>query len=347
MRYMIDRAQTLDAFLAALCTGRTVFALQKSPAGYRLVNAAAWEAGRHVVGDFRPCEPLKSLVFRPREAFGALLEDSKAPAMGKRIVIGAKNCDISALRIHDFVFLQNEPADPYYKEARDNTLLVSADCANPCDVCFCTAVGEQPYPNKGFDINLSVLSQGCLIETGSAQGDAAVAAIPKMLGPASDALVKERDAQREAVTKRVADQAARKGLKSGMDFRKAVKATGENALWEAFARDCVECGACNFTCCTCHCFLLADGFDAQKKASRIRNWDACLYLNFARVAGGANPRKHRAERLYNRFEKKFVFFPEVLKTYACDGCGRCAEACTGKIDIRDVLKKAVDAAESV
>ena len=26
----------------------------------------------------------------------------------------------------------------------------------------------------------------------------------------------------------------------------------------------------------------------------------------------------------------------------CDGCGRCAEACTGKIAIRDVLKRAVD-----
>ncbi|MBN1270235.1 MAG: 4Fe-4S dicluster domain-containing protein, partial [Kiritimatiellae bacterium] len=72
-------------------------------------------------------------------------------------------------------------------------------------------------------------------------------------------------------------------------------------------------------------------------------WDSCLFKNFARVAGGANPRSHRAERLLNRFDKKFNFFPGVLEgLYACDGCGRCIEACTGQIDIRDVLKRAVD-----
>ncbi|MFC1461893.1 4Fe-4S dicluster domain-containing protein, partial [Verrucomicrobiota bacterium] len=76
--------------------------------------------------------------------------------------------------------------------------------------------------------------------------------------------------------------------------------------------------------------------------ARVKQWDSCLYKNFARVAGGGNPRKHRGERLYNRFDKKFNFFPEILGIYACDGCGRCAEACTGKIDIREVLKRMVD-----
>ena len=83
---------------------------------------------------------------------------------------------------------------------------------------------------------------------------------------------------------------------------------------------------------------------ADKKLHRTRQWDSCLYMNFARVGGGANPRKHRAERLHNRFDKKFNFFPEVLGRYACDGCGRCIKACTGKIDIRAVLKKACDEA---
>ena len=61
-------------------------------------------------------------------------------------------------------------------------------------------------------------------------------------------------------------------------------------------------------------------------------------MHFARVAGGANPRAHRAARLRNRFEKKFSYFPEVLGCYACDGCGRCTEACTGNIDIRKVCE---------
>ena len=63
-----------------------------------------------------------------------------------------------------------------------------------------------------------------------------------------------------------------------------------------------------------------------------------------RVAGGANPRRYLYERLRNRFDKKFEFFPNVLGVTGCTGCGRCIEACPGKIDIREVLKKAVDAA---
>jgi hypothetical protein len=144
------------------------------------------------------------------------------------------------------------------------------------------------------------------------------------------------------MTRKVCEQTEAMGLKCASDLRKAVRDTLEHGLWDEFAADCVECGACNFCCCTCHCFLLADGLSGDNTPSRVKAWDSCLYRNFARVAGGANPRSHRAERLYNRFDKKFNYFPEVLGTYACDGCGRCTEACTGKIDIREVLKRAVD-----
>lgn len=72
-----------------------------------------------------------------------------------------------------------------------------------------------------------------------------------------------------------------------------------------------------------------------------------LLMNFARVAGGDNPRAGRAKRLRNRFEKKFDYFPEVLGCYACDGCGRCTKVCTANIDIRAVLTRAVDETESL
>jgi hypothetical protein len=113
-------------------------------------------------------------------------------------------------------------------------------------------------------------------------------------------------------------------------------------LWGDYAESCVECGACNFICCTCHCFLLADGFDSDGHAARTKLWDACLYDGFARTAGGGTPRPFRAERLRNRFDKKFSYFPQVLGRYACDGCGRCTEACIANIDIRDVLRRAVE-----
>ena len=102
----------------------------------------------------------------------------------------------------------------------------------------------------------------------------------------------------------------RHGLRPGMDLAGAVRGARTPACGASFAVDCVECGACNFVCCTCHCFLLADGTASDNVPVRGKQWDSCLLMNFARVAGGANPRAGRAARLRNRFQKKFSYFPE-------------------------------------
>jgi len=343
--YSLAKAR-FDAFISAISKGRTLFTHKKVGDALRLVRSDQWLPDAHVLGPFRPTEPLKALVFPPRESLGALTGDAGPSTKEERIVIGVKNCDLSSLQIHDYVFA-SEPVDPYYKELREKTIIVSCDCTDACEVCFCPVVNEQPYPKKGFDINISPVSQGYIIETGSERGEKLCGNARQYLQPAAQPMLAEREKNRAVIYKKVADQAAKKGLAAGKNLQEAVRKTADSKLWDAFAADCVECGACNFSCCTCHCFLLADGMAGGKTPARIKQWDSCLLLNFARVAGGANPRRHRAERLYNRFDKKFNFFPQVLKMYACDGCGRCVEACTGKIDIRDVLKKALDEAQSI
>ena len=340
--FKLDRAK-LDDFLQALCRDRTVFALEECDGAYHLTRSDRWDPRRHTLGAYRPVEPLKSLVFRPREFLGAYGEAAEPSAMRERIVIGVKNCDLSSLKIHDYVFMQNEPRDPFYAEAREKTIIVACDCTAALDVCFCPLVDEQPYAREGFDINIATAEQAYLVESGSERGERLLKQVREFFTPVDDALRQERDRKRAEMTKRVCALAEKAGLKCGMDLQKAVQATEDARLWEEFAADCVECGACNFVCCTCHCFLLADGKSEKNAPARVKQWDSCLYTNFARVAGGANPRKHRAQRLYNRFDKKFNFFQRVLGIYGCDGCGRCIQACTGKIDIREVLKRAVDA----
>ncbi|MFH1022727.1 MAG: 4Fe-4S dicluster domain-containing protein [Planctomycetota bacterium] len=345
-RFVTDE-RTAD-FLTALCRGKTVYASVSEGDHYHLVRDEGWRPDRHVLGAFRPVEPLKAVVFRPRQSLGELFGEAAAdPASGPDIVVvGVKNCDLSALAIHDHVFLA-EPVDPTYARLREKTLLVASDCTGACDVCFCTAVREQPYPRRGFDINLSPVPGGCVVEEGSPRGKAALESLASQLGGALPEHLRERDRRRGELSRRVEEQAAQNGLPAASDLQRAVARTAESDLWGQFAADCVECGACNFACCTCHCFLLADGCLAGGVPGRVRQWDSCLYRDFARVAGGANPRKHRAERLYNRFDKKFNFFPQVLGRYACDGCGRCIQVCTGKIDIRQVLKKALDETKSL
>lgn len=350
MLFQLRDEGELVALLRALGRDRVVYAPERGADGQlHLTRADGWDEAQHTLGAYRPMEPLKALFFRPREELGRLDADAESgrASVTPRLVVGVKNCDLSSLRFHDRIFGDAEPADPSYTEARRQTLLVSCDCTDCLDVCFCTVVGEQPHPERGFDLNLSPTPLGCVVETGSGRGEAAFRAAVATPEPASAALLAERERRRAAMRERVAGQAARRGLRAGLDLQQAIQGSFERPLWEDFAADCVECGACNFVCCTCHCFLLADGFCEASCPARVKQWDSCLFENFARVAGGANPRARRSERLRNRFDKKFNFAPEVLGFYACDGCGRCTEACIGKIDIRAVLKRAVDDAQSL
>lgn len=344
----LAEGRAIDEFLAALSSGRRIFTLQEGEGGrYHLVRADHWDADKHTLGKFRPIEPLKSIFFQPREFLGPTMENADAEPLEERIVIGVKNCDLAGLRIQDHVFLGLDPGDPRYAEAREKTILVTSDCTDCLDVCFCPVVNEQPNAIEGYDINISPLSRQYLIDAGSEKGEQLLEGVADFLAPAGEDLLDERKQRRERMYERVVEQSAAHGLRPGMDLAGAVRGAADSGLWGEFAVDCVECGACNFACCTCHCFLLADGTASDNVPARGKQWDSCLLMNFARVAGGANPRAGRAARLRNRFRKKFSYFPEVLGCYACDGCGRCTEVCTGNIDIRAVLKRAVDETESL
>jgi ferredoxin len=149
----------------------------------------------------------------------------------------------------------------------------------------------------------------------------------------------ERDEGRKEVVEKIASHTKEAGL-AGADeksLREAFLKGYDSDIWEKYAEKCVECGACNFVCPTCHCFALLD-VEEKGGFKRFKNWDSCLYPGFARVAGGANPRERRAERLRNRIEKKFDFFVQEIGRVACTGCGRCSQACAGQIKIQDILK---------
>lgn len=341
MNWTIAEGRNLDDVLIALSASREVYALVEEDGSYRLERTDRWDPERHTLGAFRPIEPLKSLLFRPREFLGTWPGPAKQDSVDERIVFGVKNCDLSALGVHDNVFRDGDVSDPAYADARDKTILVTADCTDCTDVCFCPAVGEHPYPEKNFDINVSCTPDGVVLETGTPRGDEVLRTAESLLTAADDELLEGRAAQREAMDDKLLRNAAAAGLSPAMDFRRALEDSFDSSLWDDFAADCVECGACNFICCTCHCFVLADGLDDGDNPARCKQWDSCLFPGFACTAGG-DPRPKRSQRLRNRFDKKFIFFPEVMGRYACDGCGRCTEACIGKIDIRAILKRAVD-----
>jgi len=292
-----------------------------------------------VIGEARAFEPLKSFYSRAREV---VAEDFKAeiPHSGDRplAIVGAKACDLKGFKIQDYVFKNHDYQDPFYIKVRQDNLVISADCTCALDTCFCLALGIKPYPSEDFDINLSQVKDVFVVEIGSEKGRALVDEHASLFEEASQELIDEKDTQRSAIATNVEENIKQNEVPHQDLYKGIIEKKYESDIWEDEAKTCVECGACNTICPTCHCFLLYDQKNEQQMA-RLRIWDSCMVKDFAQVAGGANPRPNLWMRLRNRFEKKFDFFPKVADIYACTGCGRCISACPAKIDIRKVLKR--------
>jgi len=288
---------------------------------------------------YRCVEPLKSFFTQTYEKITDYFTSDKniTRVAEKTIVWGVKNCDLVAHKVQDFVFLEGVEVDSLYKIRRENTILISSDCTDFKEVCHCLAWDILPHPTAGFDLNLSPLNDGYLVEIGSKKGEELIQKYTEYFVPAKDAQISGRQIKRESLMERLKRHLLPQNLVSKDTVQRLVKQGYALDTWRQFMLTCVECGGCNLICDTCHCFLLADIEEDQKNV-KVRFWDSCQYANFARVAGGANPLKTRTQRLRNRFMKKFDFFVDNLGMPACCGCGRCIEVCPGKIDIREVLK---------
>lgn len=286
------------------------------------------------LGGIRQSQPVKSFINPPREkVMGA------SPRVSEPIILaGVKSCDLASLKLQDFVFLGGEVEDPLYAGGRQNTVLIGCDCTYAKETCFCLSMSGSPYPRENFDISLSPIDNYFIVEVGTDKGKEIIDSFRMFFKEASNNSAGIRQSNRDRVSKQIRGFIDNRRTPDTSQIKGAVKRGYDNiAFWQDMASTCVECGACNLACPTCHCFLLYDE-RAGQLTERFRSWDACLYNTFARVAGGHNPRRHLYERLRNRFDKKFEFFPQTMDYFACTGCGRCVEACPGDIDIREVLK---------
>lgn len=291
-----------------------------------------------VFNEYRPVEPARAFFTPFKEKICGYFKEEDSPKERPVALCGIKNCDLFSLKIQDFVFQGGAQADPDYKLRRESALIISSDCPNFKEACFCRAFDINPYPDEGFDFNLSVLNDGYLIDIDSQKAKDIAELIKNILTPATFGQKSGRGAKRALVVERMESHLAQHKIPPKEILKDIVVSGYNSAVWQDEMRTCVECGGCVFMCDTCHCFLLTDG-RVKENAERMRVWDGCLFKNFAKVAGGANPLKMRYMRLRNRYLKKFDFFVDNIGYQACCACGRCIDVCPGKIDIRNILRR--------
>ncbi len=327
----------LERLLKTLAKTYRVYAPVKSQEDRVFKRVREDNLNEIIIGETRPVQSIKSFFFPARskvaDYFSEKISDKKERPVA---IVGSKACDLASLKVMDYVFTQGNLKDPIYEEKRRDSLIISSDCTCYGESCFCVALGIDPYPVEDFDINLSEIESGYIVTVGSEKGEKLLREHAKLFQN-GDLYVEKRDANRAVLKKDMKEHLKNSGIPSPESIQDLFKKKYDSDLWYKTAETCVECGACNVICPACHCFVLEDN-KKEDGFERLRLWDSCLLMSYARVAGGANPRKLLSERLRNRFDKKFNFFPDAIGKFGCTGCGRCSQACPGKIRIQEVLK---------
>jgi len=294
-------------------------------------------SGNAEYNQLRLCTSAKEFLFPLREIAAVFPGESETETEIKPFaVFGLKDCDLRAIAILDKVFADEEFRDPSYVQRREKMFIISSDCIEPAESCCCSLFGGQAYPQGNYDLNVSKITDGFIVQAGSDKGRAFLRANEGLFAEVPHSALQERDGSRQAAQQELEKNT--REFQFDTPIRELVLNGRDSELFGQEAKGCVECQACTRICPTCHCFYL---YDRKKEDyyDKMKIWDSCVRTDFTTVAGGENPRQRLADRSRHRLLHKFVYFLDRYGIQMCVGCGRCVDACAGETDIRQVLKK--------
>jgi len=289
--------------------------------------------------NIRTIEPVKLLFFPAKED---LYNKSVSQ---QQIVVGIKWCDIQAIKVLDKIFL-SDYVDENYKNYREQTLIITADCIYPQQTCFCSLVNGKPYVEQKdgiSDLNISFVDENNLIlESFTSAGEEFLTKYFQNFDEPTKTEELQRNSNREVANKKIYSYNNEFLKEEDEKYYKTLKYTYElDKIWKTESEKCVQCGGCNFICPSCYCFLIREASKSHSEQYRDKVWDVCHFTGYSCAAGGANPRRYKYQRFRNRYQCKFVYRYENFGFYACTGCGRCIEVCPAKIDIRKVIRNLI------
>jgi len=310
---------------------------EQSPGSYHLkadgsVRCFAWANGP---------QAFKPWLFSARETLWQTRRDSSgkltfaAQPIKERplALIGARACDLTALALQDKHFL-DAVRDPYYARRRQDLFIVAVHCTHPAETCFCASTGDGPRATHGFDLALSELDRGYLVEIGSERGQIIALQLP--LQPAGDGLQKAANAE-------IAEAGRRQGRKLPPgNLRDALFDRLEHPHWEELAARCLSCGNCTSVCPTCFCHAEHDQPELGGASSQhVREWDSCFSAGHSYLHG-FSIRPDTSHRYRQWLTHKLGSWHEQYGRSGCVGCGRCITWCPVGIDITAETKAICD-----
>lgn len=300
---------------------------QQAPGSYRLQHhdhnrLFAWANGP---------QALKPWLFAPRDIIwqaqrqpdGSWSFTEPEQPDRKLAFIGLRSCDLAALHLQDQHFLHGPYRDPYYAARRRGLLLIAVNCSHPAATCFCASTGDGPHAEGGFDLCLTELDDGFLIQSDSQQGEALMQALPL-----SRATPHQRQQQRAQAQQAAQQQRAlpRQSIQSLLRERR------DHPYWDTLAERCLACGNCTQVCPTCFCHSEQEQLSLNPDQSEhTREWASCFSAGHGYMAGH-QARPDIRDRYQQWMLHKLSYWHEQYGRSGCTGCGRCSTWCPAAID---------------
>lgn len=302
----------------------------QGPGTYRLVRREDDAHFGYVVGP----HSWKRFLFPPLATVATADRTEKGWQMGtpdddvpKYAFFGVRACELAAIRVQDRTFMEGPYVDPIYVARRRKALIVAVNCTQAASTCFCSSMGSGPRCTGGFDLALTELPAGFVVETGSPLGE-------EIIGELTTAEIdRETLDAAETARQRAVDQITRRLNTEGI--RDLLLSNLDHPRWNDVATRCLSCANCTMVCPTCFCSSVKEVSDLQgDHVERQRQWDSCFNFDFSYMNGGIVRNQIRS-RYRQWLTHKLASWIDQFGTSGCVGCGRCITWCPVGIDLTE------------
>lgn len=294
-------------------------------------EAFAWSNGPQAI---------KPILFKPKESLWQVARDLNGKLAFKEVksnikpiaFIGARSCDLAGMAVQDKTFVQGAYQDKRYQSQRDNLFMIAVNCGYSGGNCFCVSTNTGPSAKSGFDLALTEVADGFVVEIGSVKGEKLIRQLD--CEKASDQKINHAEKNID----RAANMQTKKMPKNNSRLLRDILMNNlEHERWDHVADRCLSCGNCTSVCPTCFCHhemetAALDGNSSEHE----REWDSCFTAGHSTVHGTVI--RDDTKKQYKQWlTHKLGTWWDQFDTSGCIGCGRCVTWCPVGIDITEEM----------